>query len=135
MDSPQNQSFADPAKASETPPGMPAIPGIHMEEALARFAGDQMRYAHWLTDFIEHGPAAAAQIRQAITNGTIDTAISLVHALKGRTGMLGMVELHAICLTLEMALRNNEPAALWLEELETTTAAMGSALKATFKTG
>ena len=97
-----------------------AIRGLHTKEALARFAGDANRYQHWLAEFITHGPASTAQIRNAIANGTRDTAIGLVHSLKGRVGMLGMAELHSIAQSLEMTLRNHEPSELWLEELEST---------------
>lgn len=97
------------------------IRNVRTKEALARFAGDKERYRHWLSEFIDHGPAATAQIRQSITNGSLDTAINLVHALKGRTGMLGMIELHSIALSLETTLRNGEPTVFWLEELERTT--------------
>ena len=38
--------------------------------------------------------------------------------------MLGMAELFSISQTLEMALRNDEPSLLWLEELERTVAEM-----------
>ena len=38
--------------------------------------------------------------------------------------MLGMLELHSIAQSLEMTLRNGEPTALWLEELELTVAEM-----------
>ena len=93
---------------------------VRINEALARFGGNEERYRHWLVEFISHGPAAASQIRQAITNGSHDTAIKLTHALKGRTGMLGMNELYSIARTLEMALNNGEPTNLWLDELENT---------------
>ena len=101
-----------------------AIRGIHTREALARFAGDTARYRHWLAEFITHGPAATAQIREAIAHGTRDTAIGLVHSLKGRVGMLGMSELHSIALSLEVSLRTQEPTAFWLDELERTTTEM-----------
>ncbi len=91
---------------------------VQTQEALARFAGKEDRYRHWLIEFVSHGPEAANQIRQAVTNGSQEAAVKLAHALKGRTGMLGMTELHSICLTLEMTLRNGEPATFWLEELE-----------------
>lgn len=109
-----------------TEPGNPllAIRGLHTTEALARFAGDANRYQHWLAEFTTHGPAATTQIRDAIAHGTKETAIGLVHSLKGRVGMLGMSELHSIALSLEMSLRNHEPIGLWLEELERTTAEM-----------
>ena len=101
--------------------GIFSIRNLRREEGLARFAGDEARYKHWLCEFIGHGPAAIVQIRQAINNGSAEAAIRLAHALKGRTGMLGMAELHSIALSLEMTLRNKEPTALWLQELESTT--------------
>lgn len=109
-----------------------SIRNVNTSEAIARFAGDEARYRHWLAEFIGHGPAATGQIRQAITNGSHEAAIKLVHALKGRTGMLGMTELHSISQTLEMALRNNEPAALWLNELELSVDEMGKAISDAF---
>ena len=98
--------------------------GVKTHEAIARFAGNEQRYRHWLIDFISHGPAAASQIREAIAKCSPEQAISLSHALKGRVGMLGMAELHSIALSLEMTLRNQEPSTLWLEELERTIAEM-----------
>jgi HPt (histidine-containing phosphotransfer) domain-containing protein len=103
---------------------LPALRGVQTKEALARFAGDQERYRHWMLEFVTHGPAAAKQIREAITNGSLETATLLAHSFKGRSGMLGMVELHSIAQSLEMTLRNNEPTALWLDELERTVAEM-----------
>lgn len=94
------------------------IPGIQVDEALARFAGDEERYRYWLAEFINHGPASAAQIRQAVRKGSQDAAASLTHALKGRAGMLGMVELHRVVLTLENGLIDREPIVFWLDELD-----------------
>jgi HPt (histidine-containing phosphotransfer) domain-containing protein len=104
--------------------GLVAIRNLRLKEGLARFAGDEARYRHWLCEFINHGPTAMLQIRQAIDKGSAEAAIRLTHALKGRTGMLGMAELHSIALSLEMSLRNKEPSALWLQELESTTLEM-----------
>ena len=109
-----------------------SIRGVHVREALARFAGDEERYRHWLLDFITHGPAAAAQIRQAANNGSQDAAVRLAHSFKGRTGMLGMLELHSIALSLETTLTNNEPTAVWLEELDRTVTEMVTAIAAEF---
>jgi HPt (histidine-containing phosphotransfer) domain-containing protein len=108
-----------PALTSSTP-GLSTLRNIRIDEALARFGGDEQRYRHWLGDFTQHGPNAAAQIRQAIVNGSVTAATQLTHALKGRTGMLGMSELHSISQTLELALANGDPPLMWLEELETS---------------
>lgn len=121
----------DPGKAFSSPSNKHgpvacsfAIPNVRSGEALARFAGDEERYRHWLSEFISFGPAASLQIRQALANGSREEATKLTHALKGRTGMLGMTELFSISRTLEMALRDNEPTLLWLEELESSVAEM-----------
>ena len=106
------------------------IRGVNVQEGLARFAGDEGRYRHWLLDFTNHGPEAAVQIRETIMNGTQEAAIRLTHAFKGRAGMLGIPELHSIALSLEMTLRNNEPSSLWLEELELTIKEMTEAITA-----
>ena len=105
-----------------------AMPGINTAQAIARFSGDEGRYRYWLAEFVSHGPAAATQIRLAIDNGTRDTAVKLAHALKGRTGMLGMNELHSIAQSLEQCLKNGEPSTLWLEELESTVQEMSTAI-------
>ncbi len=118
MDTSTEQTISNPAT------GLQALRGVQVRETLARFAGDEVRYRHWLAEFISHGPAAAKQIREAIANGSLETATVLAHSFKGRTGMLGMTELHSIAQSLEMTLRNNEPTALWLEELELTVAEM-----------
>ncbi len=101
-----------------------AITGINTAQAIARFAGDEGRYRYWLAEFVSHGPAAAAQIRLAIDNGSRDAAAKLTHALKGRAGMLGMAEIHSIAQSLEQCLKDGEPTALWLDELESTVMEM-----------
>jgi len=116
-------------------PGTLLLSGVQTGAALARFAGDEQRYRHWLIEFISHGPAIAGQIREAIAQGSHEQAIKLSHALKGRTGMLGMAELHSIALSLEMTLRNGEPSTLWLEELERTVDEMSREISSVLGAG
>lgn len=99
------------------------IRNIRTQEGLARFSGDEGRYRHWLGDFLNHGPCTVGKIRDAINSGEQEAASRLIHSFKGRTGMLGMVELHALAVALEMTLRNNEPSTFWLDDLERTVAA------------
>ena len=131
-----NQSEIDDPVVSAPQTGTPvsAFPlrNVRANEALARFGGDEDRYRHWLIEFINHGPNSTRQIRQAITGGSQETAIKLAHALKGRTGMLGMSELHSITQTLEMALKNGEPTLLWLEELESSIDEMSQQIDSVF---
>ena len=111
-------------------PGALTLRGIRVGEALARFAGNEQRFRHWLLDFGDYGPATARQIRSAITDGASERAIKLTHAFKGHSGMLGMDELHSIALSLEMTLKNGEPTELWLDELERTVAEMTREIQA-----
>lgn len=115
--------------------GVLALHGVRGDEALARFAGNEQRYRHWLIEFISAGPAFTAQIREAISQGEHEQAIKLSHSLKGRCGMLGMTELHSIIQTLEMTLRNQEPTTLWLEELERTAGEMSQQISTVLGTG
>ena len=103
---------------------MPAIHGVRVAEALARFAGDEQRYRHWLGEFVSHGPQALALIYEAIADGAVPAAIEHVHALKGHAGLLGMAEIHSISSSLERALRNGEPTGLWREEIDRSIADM-----------
>jgi HPt (histidine-containing phosphotransfer) domain-containing protein len=110
----------------------PLLPGVQTREAIARFAGDEQRYRHWLIEFISYGTETASRIRAALANDLPEQAINLSHALKGRVGLLGMTELHSIVQSLEMTLRNKEPSTLWLEELEHATDEMSRQISAAF---
>lgn len=127
---PCEAAISAPAGSASTSGSVHRLRNIRVDEALARFGGDENRYRHWLTEFIDHGPNAANQIRQAVTDGSLDIAAKLAHALKGRTGMLGMNELHSILQSLEMALKNGEPATLWLDELDNSTQEMSVQIEA-----
>ena len=112
-------------------PSALALRGIHLADALARFAGNEQRLRHWLLDFGSYGPTTAQQIRSAVDDGAIEQAVRLAHSFKGRSGMLGMAELHSIALSLERALKNCEPSGHWLDELERTVAEMSAQIGAT----
>ncbi len=96
------------------------IRNIRTHDGLSRFAGDETRYRHWLGDFIDYGPRTVVTISKAIDEGDIETAKRMVHSFRGRTSMLGMSELHALALALEMTLHNGEPSDYWLADLKMT---------------
>ena len=89
-------------------PDMPR--GIDFVNGLARFNGKEDRYRHWLTDFASTAGAVPGQIRGDLAAGHADAARKAAHAFKGRVGMLGMVDLHALVSALEHALRDGAPA-------------------------
>ena len=95
-----------------------ALNEIDTAAGLARFAGNETRYRHWLNDFAESGPAAVKRIREAITAGDHRQARQLAHALAGRVGMLGISEAHMLAKRVELAASHGEDAAVWLDELD-----------------
>jgi HPt (histidine-containing phosphotransfer) domain-containing protein len=84
--------------------------GIDTHGGLALFVGDEARYRHWLTNFVEEAPGYVTQIRAAVASGHPEQGSSSAHILKGRGGMLGMGELQSIASALEMAMDARTPA-------------------------
>ena len=121
---PQAKHLADSTlfdpEAQSTPPqsGFPVLNGIDSAGGISRLAGNEDRYRHWLSDFVEEGPATARQIRQTLASGNNEAARQLAHAFKGRVGMLGMIELHRVATELEAALKNGDPVEGWINKLE-----------------
>jgi signal transduction histidine kinase/DNA-binding NarL/FixJ family response regulator len=110
----------DPVEQRTPPPAdsFPILNGIDSASGIARLAGNEERYRHWLTDFVEEGPATARQIRQTLAAGNNEAARQLAHAFKGRVGMLGMNEVHRVTTELEAALKRGDPVEGWLNKLE-----------------
>ncbi|MDO8787120.1 MAG: PAS domain S-box protein [Sulfuritalea sp.] len=104
-----------------TPPaavGLAALCSIDTRAGLARFAGNEPRYRHWLTEFLVDAPGYAATIRQDVAAGNPDAACQAAHAIKGRVGMLGMTGLHSMVAALEAALKQDAPSDELLDELQ-----------------
>ena len=104
----QRQPAMTPAMTPDN--RLPSLNGVDTRAGLALLLGDAVRYRHWLDDFVTYAPAALRQIRDALAAGDTALAIAVAHALKGRMGMLGMTELHAMAAGLEAAL-DDAPAA------------------------
>jgi PAS domain S-box-containing protein len=107
-----------------------ALSGIDCAAGLSRLAGNEVRYRHWLSTFVEEGPASVAQIRQALDAGNSESARQLAHALKGRVGMLGMDAVHVAASGVEAALKSGAPAVDLLAELERVVAQIGQQISA-----
>ena len=103
-----------PARSMVT--GLPPLKGIDSAAGISRLAGSESRYRHWLSEFVEEGPATVVQIEQALAAGLPEQARHLAHAAKGRVGMLGMTGLHAEFTALEAALKRGEPVSGLLDK-------------------
>jgi HPt (histidine-containing phosphotransfer) domain-containing protein len=113
-----DKTLSDPVEQHPRAGGFPTLNGIDSEGGIARLAGNEERYRHWLADFVEEGPATAGQIRQTLAAGNNEGARQLAHAFKGRVGMLGMNELHRVTSELEASLKKGDPVEGWLNKLE-----------------
>jgi len=112
---------------------LPRIAGLDSTSGLAYFAGKEGRYRYWLACFAEQGERDVALLCEEIAAGERIAACERAHALKGRLGMLGMRELHAIAGELNTALlaKEADPAstASLADQLRQAVATMCQSLK------
>ena len=104
--------------------GLPPLCGVDTRAGLALLLGDETRYRYWLSDFVSGAPAAMRQIRQALAAGEQEVASGAAHSLKGRTGLLGMNEVHASAAALETAIEGAVQTDELLLDLEQGIVAM-----------
>jgi CheY-like chemotaxis protein len=117
----QHVQEAAPIPAADRQAGsLPQLRGIDMHAGLSLLLGDEARYRHWLSNFVDEGPGYITQIFKALAAGEPAQAALAAHTLKGRGGMLGMGELHSRAAALELALDSGEPAHTLLIRLEQT---------------
>jgi PAS domain S-box-containing protein len=109
--------------------GLPPLRGIDVHAGLALLQGNEARYRQWLNVFVAEMPATMAHLRDAIANGKTEPASMAAHTLKGRTGLLGMNELHVVVAALEAAIEKAEPTSELLLNLEHGVAAMCSEIE------
>lgn len=129
MNDPAGPAPLQTAPATDT---LPSVPGLDTRAGLERFAGNTARYRHWLMTFVDEAPGYAAQIRSALANGRQEQARQAAHAIKGRMGMLGMTDLHAIVAAVETELRHGKPAYGLLDRMEPAVREMREELLGAF---
>jgi PAS domain S-box-containing protein len=123
------QAAVAPASAAGSA-DLSKVTGLDLAAALARFAGSQARLQHWLGDFVTTIDATTDEIRKHVSAGQMEQAAALLHALKGRVGMLGLYELHQIVQAAELAVRSNAAASAALDRLITACVAKRAELAA-----
>jgi len=124
---------AHPAASSTN--RLPPLCGVDTRAGLALMLGDETRYRNTLNDFAAEAPVALDKIRLAVEAGDHGSASMTAHILKGRTGLLGMKELHSAAGALEQALDSAQPTAQLLQGLEQGIAAMAAEIRGKFGNG
>lgn len=118
-----------PAARSSLLDRLAAIPGLDLASGMARFNNKEDRYAKWLAEFAQTAGDVPVSIRAELAAGHRDTAVRIIHAFKGRVGILGMDVLHAQVIDLETALRDALPIEELISVAEQSIHAMCDALQ------
>jgi signal transduction histidine kinase/HPt (histidine-containing phosphotransfer) domain-containing protein len=92
------------------------LPGIDLQKGIERWDGWK-DYFLTLNTFAEHRHTTAHDIAKQLKSGNRDGALELVHAIKGASGNLDLIETYECARTLELALRDlNDDAELPLQQ-------------------
>jgi len=83
---------------------MPAIPGLHLEQGLARLAGNRKLYRRLLRQFADSHADSGERLTRALAANQWQEARQLAHGLRGVAGNLGAEELQAAAKALELHL-------------------------------
>ena len=85
------------------------LPGLDIQEGLARAAGDRTLYLWLLRHFPEKYTAADLRIRALLAEGRSEDALREAHTIKGLAGQIGAHDLYQAGGRLEAALESASP--------------------------
>jgi two-component system sensor histidine kinase/response regulator len=118
--------------AAATEPEIPqSIPGVDIDEGLARVGGNKKLYLKLLNDFAGNYQLNAAAIRTAILEQRIEEARRSAHTLKGVSGNISAKEVFALSEQVEKALSLESPpdCSALLDQLDQEIRAIVDALE------
>jgi len=125
---PLNQALAE---APEVEPALPPLPGIEIADGLMRVGGNRAAYRKLLLKFAHTNVNTGAEMRAALQQGDVESAVRMAHTLKGVSGNIGAIALHQAALALEAALKRGSPEqATLLENCEHTLKQLVQAIAA-----
>ncbi len=96
---------------------IPPLEGIDTEDGLKRIGGDRALYFKILTKFKEGQSNAIFEIQSALQKQDRETAIRIVHTMKGLAGSIGAVALQHDAQALENAIKAEAESPLLLDTL------------------
>ncbi|MGC9985082.1 MAG: ATP-binding protein [Polyangia bacterium] len=101
-----------PAPAQPEEIALPAtLPGVDIQDGLARAAGDRSLYRWLLQNFPEKFTGADQHIKSLLAESKLDDAIREAHTIKGLAGQIGAHDLYEVSRQLETALASTSPDA------------------------
>ena len=81
------------------------LPGVDVATALPRFGGKIEKYRTWMSNFAVSQSHAATEIQSLLTDHNLEEARRRIHLIKGQSGTLGMMGVHAAATALENAVK------------------------------
>lgn len=104
------EAESGPAAAVAAVPRAPlAIQAVLSQSTgLGSVAGNRSLYLHLLRQFVAEESDAANRVAVALAEGEQDTAVRIVHSLKGLAGTLGFLRLQAVAASLQLAIQQGE---------------------------
>jgi signal transduction histidine kinase/DNA-binding response OmpR family regulator len=81
---------------------------IETENVLKNLSGNKKLYVRLINEFHNDFSKHCEKIEQALKEGNVDTALNLLHSLKGVSGNLGAMSLYEKTIDLEQQLRDNQ---------------------------
>lgn len=106
------------------PEDLPSLPGLHVDEGLARVGGNRELYHKLLRQFVDQQGGAVSQISDAVAGNQPALAERLAHTLKGVAGNLGAGPIQVAAGALEKLIRDRGPA----PEIEAATGRLAAVL-------
>jgi CheY-like chemotaxis protein/anti-sigma regulatory factor (Ser/Thr protein kinase) len=96
------------------------LPGIELKSVLARLRGNPELLIRLLTEFSESKKDAVKDIRQALRSGDSETALKMLHNLKGLSGNISAVCVYKMSAAIDSAIREGQIDRIpdYLENLE-----------------
>ncbi|MGM8060989.1 response regulator [Vogesella indigofera] len=96
-----------PPAASATAAAIPAAL-LSQSAGLASVAGNRSLYLHLLRQFVAEEGDAARRVATALAAADYETAVRVVHSLKGLAGTLGFLRLQVVAASLQRAIVERE---------------------------
>lgn len=102
---PDDASSAE--KRDEEGDSLENLEGIDTSSGLARMLGNVSKYKELLLKFAENHSEDISRINSALEEGSKETALGIVHSLKGLAGSLGAENLRELAAQLESSMKND----------------------------
>jgi len=108
------------------------LPGISVDTGLQFFNNNRALYRESLGTFVERHGGDAENIRSALAENDLETAVRISHTMKSAAAYMGALELSAAATDLEKALKDTEDNSFYirLEAFERLLAQVLNGLKA-----